>query len=277
MFHREQSTEELQKYYPAIFAESAHEKTSDRYLYIPTHKLLDGLYKNGFKVVGAKQVKSRTSHEHGKHVVYLAPNFDFSMREVGQEYPMLALTNSHNASSAFAIDTAFFRLACSNGLMMPTQSYSSARITHKIGMERDVIEASYKVIESFPKMIKQVEAMKATELNNDEKRVLAESAQNLTFDYDQIELNKKLGVDIPTRLLNARRYDDKKSDLWTTFNVIQENIIKGGVRLVSESESGQRAIRRTRAVNSIDRDQKLNKELMSLAQKMLELKTGVAV
>lgn len=278
MFLKSQPTaEQLQARFPAIFATSEKETLSDKYLYISTYKLVQGLESQGFKIIGAKQAKSRTnSKEHGKHVVYMShSSLDSLSMKVGQELPMVALTNSHNGLSSFAIDTAFFRLACSNGLLMPTTNLNSARIIHKKGMENDVIEASYSVIKQFPEQIEMIESMKSIQLNGDERYLLAEAATNLSFEQDVIDLNKSLGRDIAPRLLTTRRYEDKSSDLWTTFNVIQENVIKGGVRIVRENEEGRRSLARTRAVNSIDRDSKLNKELMSLAQKFQQLKSGV--
>lgn len=279
----------MQHNYPAIFAESAKETTSDKYLYIPTYKLIEGLESQGFKTVGAKQAKSRSNNaEHGKHVVYMTHDSIAQQaknllvpgthnRVDSGEMPMIALTNSHNGLSSFMIDTAFFRLVCSNGLMMPTSSLNSARIVHKIGMQNDVIEAAYKVVSEFPQQIEQVQAMKQIELGKDEKMFLAEAAQNIVFDESQIELNKKLGREIAPRLLSVRRNADANNDLWSTFNVIQENVIKGGLRIISENDKGQRNYTKTRAVNSIDRDAKLNKELMALAQKMMSLKSGIAI
>ena len=273
LFKQPKTQDELKRFYPAIFSESEKETLSNKYLYIPTYKLIDGLVDNGFKIIGASQAKSRTtSRDHAKHVVYLTHDNIQSPSIVGQEIPMLALTNSHNGLSSFAIDTAFFRLACSNGLLMPTSSMNSARIVHKIGMEQDVLNAAYSVVSEFPKQIEQILMMKQIELSRDEKYFLAESSQNIAFTEEQIELNKTLGREIAPRLLNARRSADQKDDLWATFNVIQENIIKGGVRIVSQNETGQRSLRKTRPVNSIDRDAKLNKELMALAQKILDLK-----
>jgi stress-induced morphogen len=49
-------------------------------------------------------------------------------------------------------------------------------------------------------------------------------------------------------------------------------VIKGGIRVLSQNEQGDVRLARTRAVNAIDRDAKLNKELMSLALKFKELK-----
>lgn len=278
IFRNSQPTsDQLQRQFPAIFSQSEKETLSERYLYIPTFKLVEGLQREGFEIIGAKQSSSRSlvNREHAKHVVYMTHVSMKKEMTVGEELPMIALTNSHNGLSSFQIDTAFFRLACSNGLLMPTSSMNSARIIHKKGMEQDVIEASFKVIEQFPKQVEVISSMKRIDLNQDERMILAESAANIAFDENEIHLNRQLGRDIIPKLLTVRRGDDKKADLWTTFNVVQENIIKGGIRIVRENEEGKRSYSKTRAVNSIDRDAKLNKELMSLAQKMHQLKTGV--
>ena len=62
--------------------------------------------------------------------------------------------------------------------------------------------------------------------------------------------------------------DDRAPDLWTTFNRVQENIIKGGVR--GRNATGKRVT--TRAVNGIDQDIKLNRALWVLAEEMRKLK-----
>jgi hypothetical protein len=64
--------------------------------------------------------------------------------------------------------------------------------------------------------------------------------------------------------LTARRYDDQKNDLWTTYNRVQENVIKGGIRQVNR--------RKSRGVNGIDENLRLNKALWTLAEQMKQLK-----
>ena len=276
LFRRELNPEELQHRYPSIYAESEDTSLSDKYLYIPTYKLVNGLERQGFKVVGAKQQGTRTkSREHVKHIVYMThANQDTQLLKVNEEMPLLALTNSHNGLSSFAIDTAFFRLACSNGLLMPTSSLASARIVHKKGMETDVINAAYKVVQAFPEQIAQIEAMKNVALTQDERLLLSTASVNMAFEEEVIKVNQERNP-LEKAMLRVRRSADVNPNLWNTFNVVQENIIKGGIRVIRENERGQQSIARTRAVNSIDRDTKLNKELMAIAQKMLELKTGV--
>lgn len=65
-----------------------------------------------------------------------------------------------------------------------------------------------------------------------------------------------------SQLLTPRRREDRSSDLWTTFNRVQENTIKGG--LTGRNKQGRRTT--TRAVNGIDQDVKLNRALWVLAQ-----------
>ena len=56
--------------------------------------------------------------------------------------------------------------------------------------------------------------------------------------------------------------------LWTTFNVVQENVIRGGIR--GRTEKG--SLTRTREVTGIDGDIKLNQALWKLAEEFAKLK-----
>ena len=76
----------------------------------------------------------------------------------------------------------------------------------------------------------------------------------------------------PENLLCERRYDDKGNDLWTSFNVIQENIMKGGIAGSKQGANGRIRRVKTRPVKSIDRDVKLNKALWVLTEEMAKLK-----
>jgi hypothetical protein len=64
--------------------------------------------------------------------------------------------------------------------------------------------------------------------------------------------------------------------LWTTFNRVQENVIRGGLsaRAPATIENGRRVRGRrvtTREVTGIDQDVKLNKSLWILGERMAEL------
>jgi hypothetical protein len=112
----------------------------------------------------------------------------------------------------------------------------------------------------------QVEDLKAIELTPDERGVFAQSAHQLV--YNEPEL-----APVPAhKLLTERRYDDKGKDLWSTFNVVQENIMKGGLWSYGRKSNGKVGKRTTRPVKSIDKNVKLNKALWVLTEEMAKIK-----
>lgn len=69
------------------------------------------------------------------------------------------------------------------------------------------------------------------------------------------------------QILTPRRYEDRQDDLWTTYQRLQENLLKGG--LPGRTAKGKRS--HTRAVNGIDGDVKLNRALWVMAENMMDL------
>jgi Domain of unknown function (DUF932) len=66
----------------------------------------------------------------------------------------------------------------------------------------------------------------------------------------------------------VRRNGDEGSDLWTTFNRVQEGLIRGGSRC--RTPQGRRM--RARAVQGIDQNVGLNQALWTLAEEMKAIK-----
>jgi hypothetical protein len=65
----------------------------------------------------------------------------------------------------------------------------------------------------------------------------------------------------------VRRTADEPNDLWSIFNRIQENILKGGKEIVGKLNSkGQR--RRIVSIHGIDQEIRVNQELWLLAEQM---------
>jgi hypothetical protein len=64
-------------------------------------------------------------------------------------------------------------------------------------------------------------------------------------------------------LLRVRRAADSGDDLWSVFNVLQENLIRGGVRYFHPQTGGRG---KSRAIRSITENVRLNQELWQLAE-----------
>ena len=97
--------------------------------------------------------------------------------------------------------------------------------------------------------------MKTINLNPAEQRLFAAAALDYKYGVERQPVTA-------TQILEPRRFEDRKSDIWTTFNRVQENLIKG--RLPGITAQGKRT--RTRPVTGIDGDVKLNRALWKLAE-----------
>jgi hypothetical protein len=94
------SLEEVRQRAPAVFADSAHERTSPKYTFIPTERVLAGLLSAGFVPVEAKQALTRTaSPSHARHVVRLRRRYETI--QLRDSIPEVVFLNSHDGTSAY--------------------------------------------------------------------------------------------------------------------------------------------------------------------------------
>ena len=138
----------------------------------------------------------------------------------------------------------------------------------------DVINASMNMVNEMPKIMASVERMKSINLSNDEQVDFVRKAYGLKWTREE-EIDENLPIEEqpivfnPYDLLRARREIDKgKSDLWTTFNIVQENMIKGRPNVVTN-----KGIRKLRAINGIDEDLRINKALWDLSDEVVRVKS----
>lgn len=261
---------------PSVFANEAHGSRSEKYTYIPTIDILNGLRKNGFEVFEAKQsrVKDQSKRDFTTHVLKLRhADSVISLNQYGQpgERVEIILRNSHDGASSFEVSQGVYRLVCSNG-MVSSRTNATIRIPHRGDIIGNVIEGAYEIVEDSKALAGVVQDWKAIQLAPGEQLALASAAMQLRFDEEAIAEGREQWV--VSQLNKVRRWEDKGNDLWNTFNRVQENVIKGGIAL-GRNENGRR--RTSRAVTGVDQDLKLNKALWTLADQMARIKTGEAL
>ena len=248
---------------PAAGALVPHDAVSDRYSFVPTIQAVDLLRSAGWVPVDAEQSRARKSDRDGyqKHRI----RFMMTGAPFAEERVDLVLVNSHDRGSAFNLDASIWRKICGNGLMTSTELF---HFSHKhINFDgKAFIESAYRIADSAGIIARQVDDLKTIELTPDEKGVYAQAAHGLVYD------DPNAAPIAPEKLLKERRYDDKGHDLWTVFNVLQENITKGGINGRKRGSNGRMRSVKTRPVKSIDRDIKLNRALWTLTQGMKRLK-----
>lgn len=265
--------EEIRRVAPSAFAVQPYHDRSERYVYIPTISVIEGMERAGFLPFKASQSRTRIpgKGEFTKHMIRFRHTSQ-NLQTVGDSTAEVVLINSHDGTSAYKLMAGLFRLVCSNGLVVSDGYQESISIKHFGNVQDAVIDGSTRIVENAPKLLSAVKAWEALPLNRGEQLALAEAAHSVRFEQDE---NGKTQTPIrPEQLLQPRRSEDNRQTLWHTFNVIQENATKGGLGARQEwtQERGRGRIIRTREVKGIDQDVKLNRALWALAERMAELK-----
>jgi hypothetical protein len=268
--------EQIGCYAPSALATHPHDSRSARYTYIPTLDIIQGMMRAGFQPFKASQSSSRIEgkSEFTKHMIRFRHQDTTQALAVGDSIPEVVLINSHDGTSAYKLIAGIFRLVCSNGLVVAESTTGSVAVHHKGNILDNVIEGSYRIVEDSQKAIGAIGAWKNLQLSSGEQSAFAEAAHSLRFADTEGKITTPITA---AQLLRPRRSDDAGADLWQTMNRVQENVIKGGLHGVQRGENGRgwRNVT-TRPVKGIDQDVKLNRAMWQLAERMAELKGGMA-
>jgi uncharacterized protein DUF932 len=267
--------DELSQLAPSIFAVAPHESRSERFKAIPTIEVLRALKKEGFEAVGARQATARDPGRayFTKHLIRLRRMDNVEKYRVGDTVCEMLLKNANDGTSVYDLMAGLFRIACLNSLVSQTSTIDTIKVRHSGEVEQKVIEGTYRVLNEAEKVLVAPQDWSQRRLRNEEREIFAEAAHVLRFGDNEGVVNTPIR---PEQLLTPRRRDDTRDDLWTTFNVVQENVIRGGLTGYRQDPTVRRGRRMvtTRQVNGIDQDVKLNKALWVLAERMAELKAA---
>ncbi|EKC8789862.1 DUF945 domain-containing protein [Salmonella enterica] len=246
--------EELMQYTPSAFGEDKHTSRSEKYSYIPTITLLENLRREGFEPFFACQSRVRDPgrRDYTKHMLRLRRAGQIT----GQQVPEIIILNSHGGESSFQLLPGVFRSVCTNSLVCG-QSFGEIRVPHRGDIVGKVIEGAYEVLGVFDRVEEKREAMQSLLLPPPAQQALAKAALTYRFGEEHQPVTT-------AQVLTPRRREDYGQDLWTVWNTLQENLLKGG--LPGRTVQGKRT--HTRAVNGIDGDIRLNRALWVMAEQM---------
>jgi hypothetical protein len=267
---------------PSAYATDKHESRSARYTYIRTSEVIDGLIANGLVPYQAFQGGSRIEGkaDFTKHLIRFR-QVGAQMSKVGDTLPEIVLINSHDGTSSYKLFAGLFRLVCSNGMIIADKMVGELTVPHKGNIVDNVIEGSFQIIKQAKKTIERVEDWSSLALTSGEQHLLAEAAHTLRFADAEGKTETPITA---SQLLRPRRLEDMREgarygenmpapDLYRTLNVIQENVIRGGLTGFARNPDTRRTRRvTTREINGIDQNVRLNRALWQLAEGMAKLK-----
>jgi len=262
---------------PSVFATEAHESRSERFAYIPTSTVLEGLKREGFEPFFAQQSATRIKGKESftKHMLRLRHR---SRTDAGGAAHEVILVNAHDGTAAYQMLSGVFRFVCANGLFAG-DSFGEVKVRHTGDAVGQVIEGAYTVLEDAPRIMDGVDEMRATMLAEHERHAFAEAAHALRFPPKAGSSGNEEPEDAPVpaeRMIRPRRPEDTGTDLWSTFNVAQENVIRGGLPGWVRDANNRRRRRTTREVAGIDQNRALNRALWTLAEALGRHKSAAA-
>lgn len=269
---------------PSAFATEAHDSRSSRYEFIPTSVIIEGLMREGFQPFKAAQSRCRIAgkSDFTKHMLRFR---HVDSLEVNGRFPEVVLVNAHDGTSSYKLLAGIFEMVCTNGLISG-KTTGEITVQHKGNIVHNVIEGSFEIIGQSRAALGTAEDWGRLQLTAGEQQAFAASAHFMRFADSEGSVSTPI---TPAQLLSPRRNEDMApgtnrwdravlpaGNLWKTLNVVQENVIQGGLHGVAHGtdERGRRTRRNvtTRTVNGIDQDVKLNRAMWMLAESMAALK-----
>ena len=246
----------LRERVPSAFAERPHGRVSDKYVFIPTVDIIDGMEKLDYYPVSANESVPRKDENVGtqRHMIRFrhADFLDKQNIDVDDLFPEIVWENGHDGRTRASMLGGLYRLICSNGLTVPQSLFSNISEKH-IGIDVSVLEqAVFNFVEISGDILSKANDYRKVEMNTDAKKAFAHSAHKVAWPGGNF-LN-------PERLLGVRRIEDRnKNDLFTVFNVVQENVQKGGIEYRTE----KRRVK-TKSIESVKRENEVNVGLWAL-------------
>lgn len=254
--------EELRRHAPSIFAQHASSLASEKYVFIPTVDIVNAMREQGFYPIAAFESASRKEATRGftKHMIKFRQFGANPLKAVGDLLHEVTLFNAHTPGTSYQLDDSVFRLACLNGMIAKLGTIDAIKIPHKGNIVNDVIEGTFKIIERAPTLVEHISAMQDTIVPEPVKNSFAKAVMSLRWDEGKAPVTAE-------QILMPRRGQDRSNDLFTTMNVIQENMIQGGLR----GRNASNHVTITKPVGAVGENLKLNRAIWQMAEQVREL------
>lgn len=255
------TNKELLEKAPTLFTEQAHMETSEKYHFIKTIDVVEEIRTNNWYPVSVSEASVRDLSKDGYQQHYVRFRHFEDLLNPQDNAVELLLFNSHDRSKNFSINAGIYRSICSNGLVISDSVFESYKIKHLGDRENDVKNAVANITNIKDKLMNKVKQLGSILLSAVEKESFAKSSIPLRFE-DHLEIDYK-------DLLIPLRTEDYKDDLYTTLNIIQENLIRGNVSGVNK-ETGRRFT--SKEIKSISKDVQVNKGVWDIAERIASIK-----
>jgi hypothetical protein len=245
-----------------VTTETHIEGLTPRYSHISTSRIADTLRQAGWEFSDGTTRRARTP-ERAAHAAHVLRFRNANVPTVNGNIVEAVVLNSHDGSTAFELGFGIYRIACANGLVVRTATVGSVRLVHS-GLNLDnVFTAARNLADRAPEVASTIERWSNTRLDHDLSLQMSSRMAKARWGSRFVEAD----------LLSPRRMEDTTTDLWTTFNRVQESVIRGGMevtlsRPVEVEGEVVRVVNTTRKATAIRgalKQMRLNQDLFAIA------------
>ena len=228
---------------------------SNRYVHINTQEIISRMSDEGFYIATARSTNPRTRDPlFAKHSIEFRHQ---DAKEINGVTPRVIFVNSHDGSSTARFMAGLYRFICSNGLVIG-KTIAEARQRHAGDAAADLIWRMREMAKRTERAFSQIERWYKIQLTAPQRNQFATIAAQLRWGDAHMYSAEEI--------LTPRRAEDDHGDLWSTYNIVQENTVRGG--LSGLSRSGRRAT--SRPLADIERDLTFNGQLWQVAEEVAE-------
>lgn len=218
-------------------------KRTEKYVIIDTAKVVSSLTGMGFEV---REVL-RSKNGKGVHRVRLRTANPFVSSTGEILFFEVIILNSYDKSCFFRAKTGIFRQVCTNGLCIEVPGTSEEHVIRHMGTEAQIAEQiAIKAAEMAPKVFEIHETLATTLLTDKQIIDLAVRAAEIRF-------KQKFTRKQVRELMKVARPEDDGRDAWRVFNVLEEKIIRGGIKLEGQKRTS-RPLTRAKAAQEVGED-----------------------
>lgn len=239
----------------SVLADHAAPTMSERYVHVNSREVVELMEQEGFYVAAAKTTAPRS-----RDPMFARHSIEFRHREapvVEGATPRIIFVNSHDGTTAATAMSGLYRFVCSNGLVIG-QTLEQIKQRHAGDAAYELIARMRSLAKNSEQIFTKIEHWSRKQLTTPQRHEFARFAAQLRWgDAAMFE---------PEEMLKLRRAEDDRGDLWSTFNRLQENTVRGG--LIGLSRSGRQAT--SRPLTDIQRDLSYNAQLWQLTEELAE-------
>ena len=247
---------------PSIGATAPAEVVSKKYSFLPSSRIIEDMNTLGWGLANVKGIKSgmKNKHrkEHGRHfLIFQNDEIKIVKNDMTEAIPQIIVENNSMGTGRLKIHIGIFRLVCENGLVIAEQSLGEYKMRHMKYTYEDLQELVNRIVADLPTAVAKINTFTEKEMTAEEMTRFATEALKVRLGEERVATADEIA-----ELLRPRRTADEGTDLWKTFNRVQESVMRGGGMFLDSKGK----LRKMKATTNIMVEAEMNKQLWALAE-----------